>query len=101
MERDSTLNLLWLGRMSEIKMNISPKINFLFQMILLNIQEKTLKDWQKQINWNGKKPRIRFKVLQEFQKVRSLVVPNIKLILSAIQPAWAELQIGSKAQMTD
>lgn len=67
------------------------KINFLFQMLPIFIQVKILKDWLKQINnfiWNGKKPRIQFKVLQNEKKRGSLAVHNTKLYYQADGLVW-------------
>lgn len=60
-------------------------------MLPVTIQEKTFRDWQRQINtfnWKGKKPRIRFNVLQDKRKRGGLAVPNLKLYYQAAGLVW-------------
>lgn len=60
-------------------------------MIPTNIQEKTLNDWQRQINsfvWNDKNPRIRFNMLQDEKKRGGLAASNIKLHYQAASFVW-------------
>lgn len=83
--------LSWLGKISVIKMNALSKINFLFQMFPIKIPNKTLKNWENQINafiWNGRRPRIKFKVLQGEKKRGRLAVPNIKLYFQPGGMVW-------------
>lgn len=70
-------------------MSVFPRLNFLFQIIPVQIPEKIPNGWQKQINkliWNGKNPRIQFKVLQK--KRGNLAVAGIKLHHQATQLIW-------------
>ena len=58
LSRWSKQQLSWSARMAAIKMNILPRLNFLFQSLPLDIKEKTLTTWQSQINkfiWNYKR----------------------------------------------
>ena len=81
----------WSARMSIIKMNILPRLNFLFQSLPLDINEKTLLNWQSVINkfiWNHRRPRVSFKILQDEKMRGGLKVPNIKLYYHAAKLVW-------------
>uniref|UniRef100_A0A2D4LSV4 Reverse transcriptase domain-containing protein n=1 Tax=Micrurus spixii TaxID=129469 RepID=A0A2D4LSV4_9SAUR len=80
------LQLSLLGRIAVIKMNVLPKFLFLFQMILVIKRESDLMEWQKGINkyvWQGKKPRIKMKIMQDARERGGLKMPNLKLYYDA------------------
>lgn len=60
------LNLSLLGRIAVLKMNVLPRISFLFQMIPVVKGNKHFDRWQKDLNefvWAGRKPRVKWKVM--------------------------------------
>ena len=62
------LQLSMMGQISVIKMNVLPRMLFLFQTILILTTDLPFKQWQKDISkfiWQGKKPRIKYKLLQD------------------------------------
>uniref|UniRef100_A0A671TVT9 Reverse transcriptase domain-containing protein n=1 Tax=Sparus aurata TaxID=8175 RepID=A0A671TVT9_SPAAU len=55
------------SRIDSIKMNILPKLLYLFQTLPTELGQKQFNEWDKILSryiWQGKKPRIRFKTLQ-------------------------------------
>lgn len=62
MERQSKLKMSQLGKISAIKINVLPKINFFFQMLSIVTTNN--------FNWNGEKSRVKFKMLQGEKKGR-------------------------------
>lgn len=71
---------LW-GRVQAIKMVIVPKLNYLFNMLPLNIPKtifKALDKTIKQFIWAGKKPGMNLKKMQKKKEYGGLGVPNFK-----------------------
>ena len=59
--------LSFSSRIDSIKMNILPKLLYLFQTLPIEIGQKQFNEWDKILSryiWQGKRPRIRFKTLQ-------------------------------------
>lgn len=59
-------NLSLLGRIATIKMNILPRILFLFQTIPIIRKRHHFLHWKREITnfiWVGKKPRLKYKIL--------------------------------------
>lgn len=55
------------SRIDSIKINILPKLLYLFQTLPIEINQKQFNEWDKILSryiWQGKRPRIRFKTLQ-------------------------------------
>uniref|UniRef100_A0A670JNS3 Reverse transcriptase domain-containing protein n=1 Tax=Podarcis muralis TaxID=64176 RepID=A0A670JNS3_PODMU len=87
------VNLSWLGRMEAIKMNILPKMLFLFQNIPVIRGTKIFKDWQKTLSrfiWQGRRPRIRFKLLTDRKERGGLAVPDLKLYYEVACLCWVK-----------
>lgn len=66
-----------------IKINILPRMLFLFQTTLTDV---AFKQWQKDISKfvsQGKKTRIKYQVLQDTKERRGLGLSNLKLYFAA------------------
>uniref|UniRef100_A0A670IIG6 Reverse transcriptase domain-containing protein n=1 Tax=Podarcis muralis TaxID=64176 RepID=A0A670IIG6_PODMU len=87
------VNLSWLGRMEAIKMVVLPKMLFLFQNIPIIRGSKLFKDWQRILSrfiWQGRRPRIRFKILTDRKERGGFAVPNLKLYHEAACLCWVK-----------
>lgn len=85
------LQLSLLGRISVIKMNILPRMMFLFQIIPILTTHVPFKQWQKDIRrfvWQGRKSRVKCKIFQNTKKQ-----DYIYSILQAA--AWIEWRFGA------
>lgn len=77
-----------IQRVEIIKMNILPRLLYLFQTIPVDIPVKTFMEWDKWISrflWQGKKPRIRFKTPQLLRDKGGLALPCLKTFFDAAQ----------------
>lgn len=64
----SKYNLSFMGRIAAIKMNILPQMLYLFSNIPIIGNDKCFDIWQKDLSrflWQGKKARIKWKLLTE------------------------------------
>lgn len=65
--RWESLVLDFSSRIETVKMNIFPRLLYLFQALPIKIPEKQFRLWDRLISrfiWNGRKPRIKFEKLQ-------------------------------------
>uniref|UniRef100_A0A671XN45 Reverse transcriptase domain-containing protein n=1 Tax=Sparus aurata TaxID=8175 RepID=A0A671XN45_SPAAU len=75
-------------RIETIKMNILPRILYLFQALPIEIPEKQFRIWDKIISryiWNGHRPRIKFKTLQIGKDGGGMALPNLQEYYHAAQ----------------
>ena len=80
---------LGLGqRVEAIKMNVLPRLLYLFQNIPAELPEGKFQELDKLISrfiWQGKRPRICYKTLQLAKDKGGLSLPNIKNYYQAVQ----------------
>lgn len=85
------LNLSLMGRIALCKMNVLPKILYLFQNIPIIKEMRKIEQWQKgllKFIWQDKKPRVKFKVMCDVKERGGLQVPNLKIYFEAVCLAW-------------
>lgn len=69
------------SRIETIKMNILPRMLYLFQTLPVEISDKQFSEWDKLLSryiWQGKKSRIRFQTLQLSKSKGGLALPCLK-----------------------
>lgn len=70
-----------IQRIESVKMNLLPRFLFFFQSLPTEITKKQFLEWDKMISrfiWLGKKPRIRFKILQLSKENGGMAVPHLR-----------------------
>ncbi len=83
------LSFLSMGsRIESIKINILPRLLYLFQTLPAEISNKQFIEWDKSFSryiWQGKKPRTRYKTIQLPKDKKGLALPNLKEYFYAAQ----------------
>uniref|UniRef100_A0A803TF39 Reverse transcriptase domain-containing protein n=1 Tax=Anolis carolinensis TaxID=28377 RepID=A0A803TF39_ANOCA len=85
------LNLSLLGRVASVKMNILPKMIFLFQNLPIIRNQKIINGWKRDLMkyiWQGKKARINYKNMIEEKNKGGLAMADLKLYFEASALAW-------------
>ena len=94
-----------------IKINVLPRILYLFQSLPVELKEDEFREWNKMISryiWRGKRPRIRYRTLQLPKNKGRLGLPclksyyqaaQIKTLLNIYNPyysaRWKEIEAGT------
>uniref|UniRef100_A0A670KCX7 Reverse transcriptase domain-containing protein n=1 Tax=Podarcis muralis TaxID=64176 RepID=A0A670KCX7_PODMU len=91
LEAWARLKLSFWGRISMVKMMLLPKFLYLFQTLPILKGTKNFKEWQKAISryvWEGKKPRIKFKLLTDATERGGFALPDMRLYYEATCLCW-------------
>jgi len=76
------------SKIEVIKMNVLPRLLYLFISLPICIPKTQFDKWDKQVStfiWKGERPRVKFKTLQLENKRRGLALPNFKEYFLAAQ----------------
>lgn len=98
------------SRVEVIKINVLPRILYLFQNLPVEISNKEFIEWDKFISryiWEGRRPRIKYRTLQLPKAKGGLALPclksyfqaaQIKILLNLCNPAyvskWKEIEVN-------
>uniref|UniRef100_A0A670I6B9 Reverse transcriptase domain-containing protein n=1 Tax=Podarcis muralis TaxID=64176 RepID=A0A670I6B9_PODMU len=91
MEIWGRMKLSFLGRIAVVKMNILPRMLFLFQTIPILKGLKQCKEWQRALAkyiWQGKRPRIKMKILIDKKERGGFSLPDLSLYYEAACIFW-------------
>ena len=86
--RWEVLPLSLIGRVETIRMNILPRLLFMFQSLAIEVPTSTFKlidNWLSKFIWQNRRPRIRLKRLLCTKENRGLDLPNLKKYYWAAQ----------------
>uniref|UniRef100_A0A670ZAD8 Reverse transcriptase domain-containing protein n=1 Tax=Pseudonaja textilis TaxID=8673 RepID=A0A670ZAD8_PSETE len=103
LESWNKLQLSLLGRIATIKMNILPKLLYLFQTIPIKLPKNFFDDINKvtlKFIWQGKKARISIKALQDAKSRGGLALPNWELYYWAANLLWLKDWVNLRNKRT-
>lgn len=98
------------SRISAVKMNILPRLLYIFRTLPVEVSDSQFREWDKWISrfiWQGKKPRIRFTILQLGKErggfalpclrnyyYSSQLIPLLHWCNGEYKAKWKELEFG-------
>lgn len=88
LNRWTALPLSLIGRVESIRMNVLPRLLYLFQMLPKDVPKSVFDLLNKIISkfvWQGKRPRIRLKIIQSSKTNGGLGLPNFRFYFWAAQ----------------
>uniref|UniRef100_A0A8C8E244 Reverse transcriptase domain-containing protein n=1 Tax=Oryzias sinensis TaxID=183150 RepID=A0A8C8E244_9TELE len=88
LDRWSALPISFLGRIETVRMNVLPRLLYLFQMLPISIPKSMFRELDKLISkfiWQNKRPRIKYKTLQRVKEEGGLNLPHLKYYFWAAQ----------------
>lgn len=96
MIRWNNQKLSLIGRIAVIKMNVLPRMSYLFQTIPIVKKKENFDKWRKDITnfvWSGRKPRIKYKILVDAKERGGLQLPDLQLYHETCCLVWVREQI--------
>lgn len=82
-----------MGRISTVKMNVLPRILYLFQTLPIIQKKSYFVQWKKELTdfiWARKMPRIKFKILSDAKERGGLNLPDLELYHDASALTWIQ-----------
>lgn len=115
LHRWSLISFLSLtSRVNAIKMLVLPKLLYMFRTLPIGVPESQFREWDKQISrfiWLGKRPRVRYRVMQLRREEGGIALPCLRYYYYASQlipllywcnedyrSKWKELEIKMVTQ---
>lgn len=85
-------NLSLFGRIAAVKMNVLPRMLYLFQTVPIIKKKEHFNKWKRDITtfiWAGKKARIKYKILIDSKERGGLQLPDLQLYYDACCLLWS------------
>lgn len=91
------------SRVSAVKMNILPRLLYIFRTLPVEVNDNQFREWDKWISrfiWQGKKPRIRFSTLQLGKENGGIALPCLRNYYYASQLIPVQQGIQGQVERT-